>query len=217
MASKSKMVYELLAEEYPYARCGLNYVTPFQLLISTILSAQATDRSVNKVTDELFIQYPDVDSFMQLTQEEIENKIRKIGLYKNKAKSIYNLVRQLKEKFKGEVPRTMEELMSLPGVGRKTASVVLVEAFNIPQFPVDTHVFRVTRRIGIATSDTPDKVSDEIMKKLPKKYYHFMHHLLITHGREVCSAQNPKCEDCCLKAICNFNNKKGKKVDAAKK
>ncbi len=217
MVSKSKMVYELLAEEYPHARCGLNYGTPFQLLVSTILSAQATDKSVNKVTEELYSQYPDADSFLTLSQEEIEDKIRKIGLYKNKAKSIYNMVRELKEHFNGTVPKTMEELMSLSGVGRKTASVVLVEAFNIPQFPVDTHVFRVTRRIGIATSDTPDKVSDEIMKKLPKKYYHFMHHLLITHGREVCSAQNPKCEDCCLKAICNFYNKKDKKVDAMKK
>lgn len=208
MVSKAKKVYELLAIEYPNAQCGLNYGTPFQLLVSTILSAQATDKSVNKVTEELYKQYPDVDSFLTLTQEEIESKIRKIGLYKNKSKSIYNMVRELKERFDGIVPHNMEELMSLSGVGRKTASVVLVEAFNIPQFPVDTHVFRLTKRIGLATSDTPDKISDEMMKKLPKKYYHFMHHLLITHGREICSAQNPKCEKCCLNAICNFYNKR---------
>lgn len=210
MASKAKKIYELLAAEYPDARCGLNYSTPFQLLVSTVLSAQATDKSVNKVTEELYRQYPDVDSFLTLSQEEIENKIRKIGLYKNKSKSIYNMVRELKDRFNKTVPKTMQELMTLSGVGRKTASVVLVEAFNIPAFPVDTHVFRVTRRIGIAISDTPDKVSDELMKKLPKKYYHLMHHLLIMHGREICSAQNPKCERCCLKAICNFNNKKEK-------
>lgn len=202
--TKAKKVYELLKEEYPDAACGLDYGTPFQLLVSTILSAQATDKSVNKVTEELYKQYPDMDGFLTLTQEEIENKIKKIGIYKNKAKSIYNMTRELRDNFNGQVPRTMEELMSLSGVGRKTASVVLVEAFNIPAFPVDTHVFRVTRRIGIASENTADKVSDEMMKKLPKKYYHLMHHLLITHGREVCGAQNPKCSVCCLKDICKY-------------
>lgn len=210
MVSKAKKVYELLAIEYPNARCGLDYGTPFQLLVSTILSAQATDKSVNKVTEELYKQYPDVDSFLTLTQEEIENKIKKIGLYKNKSKSIYNMVRELKERYNGIVPRNMEELMSLSGVGRKTASVVLVEAFNIPAFPVDTHVFRVTKRIGIASGNNADKVSDEMMKKLPKKYYHLMHHLLITHGREICNAQNPKCEKCCLSDMCNYYKKKTK-------
>lgn len=208
MKSKTVRVYELLKEEYPDAKCGLDYGTPFQLLVSTILSAQSTDKSVNKVTEELYKHYPNLESFLSLTQEEIENKIKKIGLYKNKSKSIYNMCRELKENFGGEVPRTMEELMTLSGVGRKTASVVLIEAFNIPAFPVDTHVFRVTRRIGIASSDTADKVSDEMMKKLPKKYYHLMHHLLITHGREICSAQSPKCQSCCLSEICNYYNKK---------
>ncbi len=208
MKSKAVRVYELLKEEYPDAKCGLDYGTPFQLLVSTILSAQSTDKSVNKVTEELYKHYPNLESFLSLTQEEIENKIKKIGLYKNKSKSIYNMCRELKENFGGEVPRTMEELMTLSGVGRKTASVVLIEAFNIPAFPVDTHVFRVTRRIGIASSDTADKVSDEMMKKLPKKYYHLMHHLLITHGREICSAQSPKCQSCCLSEICNYYNKK---------
>lgn len=208
MKSKAVRVYELLKEEYPDAKCGLDYGTPFQLLVSTILSAQSTDKSVNKVTEELYKHYPNLESFLSLTQEEIENKIKKIGLYKNKSKSIYNMCRELKENFSGEVPRTMEELMSLSGVGRKTASVVLIEAFNLPAFPVDTHVFRVSRRIGIASSDTADKVSDEMMKKLPKKYYHLMHHLLITHGREICSSQSPKCQSCCLSEICNYYNKK---------
>ena len=114
------------------------------------------------------------------------------------------MCRELKERFNGEVPKDMESLMSLSGVGRKTASVVLVEAFNIPAFPVDTHVFRITRRIGLAKGDTADKVSDEMMTKLPKYKWHLMHHLLITHGRATCIAQKPKCEKCSLKGICNY-------------
>ncbi|HHZ01752.1 MAG TPA: endonuclease III [Tissierellia bacterium] len=205
--NKAEKVYELLKIDYPDAKCGLNYETPFQLLISTMLSAQTTDKSVNNVTEELYKEYPDLESFLTLSQEEIEEKIKKIGIYKNKAKNIYNTLRELKERFKGEVPRTMEELMSLPGVGRKTASVVLVEAFNIPAFPVDTHIFRVTRRIGIAKGSTADKVSDEMMKKLPKYKWHLMHHLLITHGRSICTAKSPKCEKCSLITLCNYGKK----------
>lgn len=202
--TKSEKVYELLKVAYPDAKCGLDYETPFQLLISTMLSAQATDKSVNIVTKDLYMQYPDLDSFFILSQEEIEEKIKKIGLYKNKAKNIYKMLGDLKNKFNGQVPRNMDDLMSLPGVGRKTASVVLVEAFNIPAFPVDTHVFRITRRIGLAKGDTADKVSDEMMKKLPKYKWHLMHHLLITHGRATCIAQSPKCEICNVNKLCNY-------------
>ncbi|NLK65505.1 MAG: endonuclease III [Tissierellia bacterium] len=211
MMTKAEKVYQLLKAAYPDAKCGLDYATPFQLLISTMLSAQATDKSVNKVTEDLYMQYPDLDSFLKLSQEEIEQKIKQIGLYKNKAKNIYNLLRVLRDKYKGEVPKNMDELMSLPGVGRKTASVVLVEAFKIPAFPVDTHVFRVTRRIGLAKGNTADKVSDEMMKKLPKYKWHLMHHLLITHGRSTCTAQSPKCESCCIKELCNYCKKIAKK------
>lgn len=202
--TKAEKVYELLKKDYPDAKCGLDYKTPFQLLVSTMLSAQATDKSVNAVTEGIYKEYPDLNSFLTLSQQEIEEKIKKIGIYKNKAKNIYNMVRELKERFNGEVPKDMENLMSLPGVGRKTASVVLVEAFNIPAFPVDTHVFRITRRIGLAKGDTADKVSDEMMNKLPKYKWHLMHHLLITHGRATCIAQKPKCEICSLKGICNY-------------
>ncbi|MFA9423024.1 MAG: endonuclease III [Sedimentibacter sp.] len=206
--TKASKVYELLLEAYPNAKCGLIYETPFQLLVSTILSAQATDKSVNKVTEEMYKQYPDLDSFMTLSQNELEYKVKKIGLYKNKAKNIYNMCRELNEKFHGKVPKNMEELMTLSGVGRKTASVVLVEAFHIPAFPVDTHVFRITRRIGLSNGSTPDKVSDDMMKKLPKYKWHLMHHLLITHGRETCAAQNPKCDQCTVNKICNFSKQK---------
>jgi len=202
--TRSERVYDFLKEAYPNAKCGLDYETPFQLLVSTMLSAQATDKSVNKVTEELYKQYPDLESFLTLSQNEIEEKIRKIGLNKNKSKNIYKMCRELKEKFNGAVPKNIEDLMSLSGVGRKTASVVLVEAFNIPAFPVDTHVFRITRRIGIAKGATADKVSDEMMTKLPKYKWHLMHHLLITHGRETCTAQNPKCENCNINEICDY-------------
>lgn len=202
--TKAEKVYELLKTDYPDAKCGLDYGTPFQLLVSTMLSAQATDKSVNAVTKELYKEYPDLDSFLTLTQEEIEEKIKRIGLYKNKSKNIYKMCRELMERHNGEVPKNMEDLMSLSGVGRKTASVVLVEAFNIPAFPVDTHVFRLCRRIGLAKGSTADKVSDEMMAKLPKYKYHLMHHLLITHGRETCIAQNPKCDSCSLTDICIY-------------
>lgn len=207
MMTKAEKVYDLLKAAYPDARCGLDYDSPFQLLISTMLSAQATDKSVNKVTEDLYKQYPDLDSFLKLSQEEIEEKIRQIGLYKNKAKNIYKMLRVLRDKFKGQVPKSLEDLMSLPGVGRKTASVVLVEAFNIPAFPVDTHVFRVTRRIGLAGGNTADKVSDEMMKRLPKYKWHLMHHLLITHGRSICTAQSPKCGSCTINKICSYYKK----------
>lgn len=205
--TKADKVYELLKTAYPHAKCGLDYETPFQLLISTMLSAQATDKSVNKVTEDLYKQYPDLKSFLNLSQEEIENKIRKIGLYKNKSKNIYKMLRELKEKYNGEVPRNMKDLMSLSGVGRKTASVVLVEAFKIPAFPVDTHVYRIARRIGLASGTTADKVSDEMMSKLPKYKWHLMHHLMITHGRETCIAQNPKCTLCDVNSLCNYYRK----------
>lgn len=207
MMTKAEKVYDLLKEAYPDAKCGLDYSSPFQLLISTMLSAQTTDKSVNKVTENLYKEYPDLESFLKLSQEEIEEKIKQIGLYKNKAKNIYNMLRVLRDKYGGQVPKSMEELMSLPGVGRKTASVVLVEAFDIPAFPVDTHVFRVTRRIGLAEGNTPDKVSDEMMKKIPRYKWHLMHHLLITHGRIICTAQAPKCKACSIKVVCSHYKK----------
>nr|WP_300093762.1 endonuclease III [Sedimentibacter sp.] len=202
--TRADKIYELLKEAYPDAKCGLDYSTPFQLLVSTMLSAQATDKSVNKVTEELYMQYPGLESFLELSQDELEEKIKKIGLYKNKAKNIYLMCRELKNKYNGEVPRNMEELMTLPGVGRKTASVVLVEAFNIPAFPVDTHVFRISRRLGLSKSTTADKVSDDMMKKFPKYKWHLIHHLLITHGRATCTAKSPKCEECSVRHVCDY-------------
>lgn len=204
--NKAQKIYFKLKEEYPDAKCELEYETPFQLLISTLLSAQATDKSVNAVTKELYKQYPNLESFSRLTMAEIEDKIRKIGLYKNKAKSIYNLCRELNALYEGQVPNTMEELIVLSGVGRKTASVVLAEAFNIPAFPVDTHVYRITRRLGLSKATTADKVSDEMMKKLPEEYWINAHHLFIAHGRRTCTARSPKCDICAVKSECNYDD-----------
>ncbi len=203
--NKAEKIYFKLKEAYPDAKCELNYETPFQLLVSTILSAQATDKSVNAVTKDLYQEYPDLSAFSKLSIEEIEEKIKKIGLYKNKSKSIYNLCKELEALYQGQVPNTMEELIVLSGVGRKTASVVLAEAFKIPAFPVDTHVFRVSKRLGLAKGTTADKVSDELMKKLPSKYWINAHHLFITHGRRTCIARNPKCGECAIRDLCNFN------------
>lgn len=203
--NKAEKIYFRLKEAYPDAKCELNYETPFQLLVSTILSAQATDKSVNAVTKDLYQEYPDLSAFSKLSIEEIEEKIKKIGLYKNKSKSIYNLCKELEALYQGQVPNTMEELIVLSGVGRKTASVVLAEAFKIPAFPVDTHVFRVSKRLGLAKGTTADKVSDELMKKLPSKYWINAHHLFITHGRRTCIARNPKCGECAIRDLCNFN------------
>lgn len=205
--NKARNIYEVLKKTYPDAKCALLYKTPFQLLIATLLSAQATDVSVNKVTTELYKEYPDLESFLTLDLEEIEKRIKSIGLYKNKAKNIYQLCRVLRDNFNGIVPNAMEELITLPGVGRKTASVVLSEGFKIPAFPVDTHVFRVTKRLGIAKENTADKVSDEIMKKLPKKTWLDAHHIIIAHGRSVCTARSPKCNICTVNNLCNYKEK----------
>ena len=150
MTEKVQKIYEKLKEEYPDVRCELNYETPLQLLVATVLSAQTTDRQVNRVTETFFKDCPDLDHLLQLSQEEIETYIRSLGFYHMKSRNLYMLFRELADRFGGEVPSTMEELTSLPGVGRKTANVVLSNAFGVPAIAVDTHVFRVSNRIGLA-------------------------------------------------------------------
>jgi len=191
-----------LEKQHPDAQCELYHNTPFQLLVATVLSAQSTDKGVNKVTLGLFEEYPDLDSFLTLELEDIEEKIRKIGLYKNKSKSIYKLCRLLKSDFGGKVPCGEKELMSLPGVGRKTASVVRSVAFEIPALAVDTHVFRVSRRIGLTDAKTPDKVSDDLMKLISEERWILSHHLFIFHGRRICKAKNPLCSECMVFGEC---------------
>lgn len=204
MKQKTKKVLELLKEEYPDAKCELNYETPFQLLVATILSAQTTDKKVNEVTELLFRDYPDVDSFMTLNQEDLEERIRTIGLYRNKAKNLLMMCRQLKENFNGEVPNTMEGISSLAGAGRKTANVVLSNAFGVPSIAVDTHVFRVSNRIGLANSENVLEVEKQLQKELPKKEWSLAHHLIIFHGRRCCYARKPDCGECIIRDLCKY-------------
>ncbi|WP_024614801.1 endonuclease III [Clostridium sp. Ade.TY] len=208
MKKRTKEILEILKEIYPDAKCELNYKTPFQLLVATILSAQTTDKKVNEVTETLFRDYGDLDSFLTLTNEDLEKRIKQIGLYRNKAKNLVLMARQLKENFNGEVPKTMEEIMSLAGAGRKTANVVLSNAFNVPSIAVDTHVFRVSNRLGLANSDNVLEVEKQLQKELPKKEWSLTHHLLIFHGRRCCSSQRPKCFECPLNHLCKWKDKK---------
>lgn len=204
MKKRTKEILDILKETYPDAKCELNYETPFQLLVATILSAQTTDKKVNQVTESLFKDYPDLDSFLKLTNEELEGRIREIGLYRNKAKNLILMCNQLKNNFNGEVPKTMEGITSLAGAGRKTANVVLSNAFNVPSIAVDTHVFRVSNRLGLADSNNVLEVEKQLQKELPKKEWSFAHHLLIFHGRRCCIARKPKCEECPLAHLCKY-------------
>lgn len=191
-------VMEVLAGLYPDAGPELNFSNPFETLIATILSAQCTDRRVNLVTARLFPLYPDAKAMAKLTPEELEPLIKECGLYRNKAKNIISACRALVEKYDGVVPGEREALMALPGVGQKTAGVVLMAAFGDPQIPVDTHVFRVTRRIGLADADTPEKVERQLQAALEREQWIYAHHLFIWHGRRVCHALRPDCEHCPL-------------------
>lgn len=208
MKKRTKEILEILKETYPDAHCELNHESAFQLLVATILSAQTTDKKVNEVTETLFRDYPDLDAFLTLTNEELEKRIKQIGLYRNKAKNIVLMCRQLKENFNGEVPNTMEGITSLAGAGRKTANVVLSNAFGVPSIAVDTHVFRVSNRLGLAKSDNVLEVEKQLQKELPKKEWSLTHHLLIFHGRRCCTSQRPKCFECPLNHICKWEDKK---------
>jgi len=196
-------IQDYLNELYPDAHCELNYDTIFHLLIAVMLSAQTTDNSVNKVTPILFEKYKEPVDLMNASLEDVENIIRTIGLYKNKAKNIIATSKILVDKFDSKVPSTMEELTSLPGVGRKTANVVLVEGFKIPAFPVDTHVERVSKRLGIAKhSDSVEVVEKKIKKIYAKETYGLLHHQFIFFGRYFCKAISPKCNECRFQNRC---------------
>lgn len=197
-ALRAAEVMQALEKLYPEARPELNFSNPFETLIATILSAQCTDKRVNIVTSRLFPAYPDAFAMAKLEPEELEPMIRECGLYRSKAKNIVAACRALVEQYGGEVPSTREQLMKLPGVGQKTAGVVLLAAFGEAQFPVDTHVFRVSRRIGMADANTPEKVEIQLKALLPEEIWSFGHHLLIWHGRRVCDARKPACDRCPL-------------------
>jgi len=197
-------IFNKLYELYPDAQCELNHTNPFELLIATVLSAQTTDKKVNEVTAKLFNKYKSPDDFAKLPQEELEKEIKEIGLYKNKSKNIISLSKALVENFNGEVPRTHEELMSLAGVGRKTANVVLSNAYGVPAFAVDTHVFRVSNRIGVAKSKNVEETEKQLTDLVPKDQWIKAHHTLIFHGRRMCKAIKPQCGECTIKEVCKY-------------
>jgi len=204
-----KRILEKLAAEYPEAKTELNFTTPFELLVATILSAQTTDRQVNKVTAVLFKKYNTAEDFARLTPAELAEEIKSIGLYRNKSKFIVETSKIIMEEYGGEVPAIREELMKLPGVGRKTANVILSSAFNKAAIAVDTHVFRVANRIGLADSDNVLEVEKQLMEKFPEDLWSKLHHWLIFHGRRVCKARNPACDSCVLREDCLYYNKRG--------
>jgi len=200
----TKAILKTLQEMYPDAKCALNHSSPFELLVATVLSAQCTDARVNIVTARIFPRYNRPEHFAGLTVEEIGEMIRDCGLWQSKAKNIQGLSRMILEKHGGEVPSTMEELIQLPGVGRKTANVVLSNAFGVPAIAVDTHVFRVANRLGLADAKTPEETERQLMARIPREYWSPAHHWLIHHGRQVCHARNPQCSQCPLLPHCKF-------------
>ena len=199
-----KKVIDILMELYPDAKAELNYSNPFELLIATILSAQCTDVQVNKTTAKLFKELKTPEDYLKLTEEELGEKIRSCGFYKTKSKNILGTCKLLIEKFNGEVPSSLEELITLSGVGRKTANVVLSNAFSTPAIAVDTHVFRVSNRIGLADSNNVLDTEKDLMDNIDRDMWSKAHHLLIFHGRRVCKARRPLCGKCPLKDYCFY-------------
>lgn len=208
---KAVEVIKLLDIMYPNAHCELDYTTPFELLIATILSAQCTDKRVNQVTKVLFENYNTPEAIISMGEEKLQEAIKSCGFYNNKSKNILGACQRILHEFEGEVPNTIEDLMKLPGVGKKTANVVGSNAYGIPAIAVDTHVFRVSKRIGIAQGENPDQVEESLMKNLPKKYWILGHHLLIFHGRYQCTARSPKCESCGISKYCTYYKNLGGK------
>lgn len=205
---KTERILDTLNEMFPNAECELIHHNPFELAVAVVLSAQATDVSVNKVTPALFEKYPTAEVMAQAELKEIEDCIRTIGLYHNKAKSIQALSKKLVCDFHGEMPSTMEELLTLPGVGRKSANVILSVCFNVPAIAVDTHVERISKRLGLAQKkDDVYTVEKKLMKKIDQSQWSHAHHLFIFFGRYFCKAKNPMCTNCPLKDLCKEKNK----------
>jgi len=201
--AKLQKIIELLEKEYPDAKIALHYTNPLELLIATILSAQCTDNRVNMVTQKLFKKYKTVKDYANADLKELEEDIRSTGFYRNKAKNIKKCCQMLIEKFNSQIPKTMEKLLELPGVARKTANIVLSNAFGVVEgIAVDTHVRRLTKRLGLSMNSDPDKIEKDLMKIVSRDYWMRITDLLIFHGRRICTARKPKCEKCVLNKLC---------------
>jgi endonuclease-3 len=201
-APRARAIVRELARLYPEARCSLDFASPVQLLVATILSAQCTDTRVNKVTPALFARFPDARAFAAAEQAELEALIRTTGYFRNKAKHIIRCCGQLVEEHGGEVPRSLDALVALAGIGRKTANVVLGHAFGLAGIPVDTHVGRLARRLGLTTRSNPVQIERDLNALIPKKDWSLFGLRLIYHGRKVCQARKPRCEGCSLAGVC---------------
>jgi endonuclease-3 len=204
MKDRARLVFRALSKLYPDAHCELDFKNPLQLLMATILSAQCTDVRVNLVTKELFKRCKNAKDFQNISALELEKIIHSTGFFRQKTKSIKGAASIMVKKYNGEVPSTLDELVELPGVGRKTANVILGNAFNLPGLPVDTHVKRLSNRIGLTTNSDPVKIELDLNQLIPPKDWCMMSHLLIWHGRRVCGARKPKCEMCVIRKECNY-------------
>lgn len=201
-------IFAALDKLFPQAECALHHDNPFQLLVATILSAQCTDERVNKVTPELFRKYPTAHDFTALKQEVLEREIRSTGFFRNKSKNIIGMSKKIVQDFGGQVPRTMDEMLTLPGVARKTANVVLGTAFGIPTgVVVDTHVFRIAGRLKLYKQKTPEKVEQDLMKLVPQERWISFGHQVIWFGRKICAARKPLCAECPIESLCDSPDK----------
>lgn len=204
---RALMALEKLKELYPEVKCSLNYSNPLEMLLATQMSAQCTDASVNRVTETLFKKYTCAEDFANADLEELQNDIKSIGLYKNKSKNIIACCKKIISDFDGQVPDNMEDLLTLPGTGRKTANLVLGDIFGKSAVVVDTHCIRLSTRIGLTTNTSPEKIEMDLKKLIPPEEQLDFCHRLVYHGRAVCNARSPKCEECTLKEICKYKSK----------
>lgn len=211
---KAAHILAILRANNPRPATELNYETPWQLLTAAVLSAQSTDRQVNRVTANLFEKYPGPAEMAALTPEELAEEIKSLGLFRNKSRHLVEAARVLLEKYGGIVPVTREGLMSLPGVGRKTANVVLANAFGIPALAVDTHVFRVANRLGLARAKKPEDTEKQLTRVIPREDWADAHHWLILHGRYICTARNPRCPHCPISQYCEYDIKNSKNMQS---
>ena len=198
-------IIDILKKTYPNAKCSLDFKTPFEMLVAVCLSAQCTDERVNRTTPSLFAKYDTPEDFANANIKDIEKIVKPCGFYKNKSKNLVNAGKTIVEKFDGKVPENIEELQTIPGVGRKSANVIMLEAFNKTEgIAVDTHCKRLANRLGFSQENEPTKIEKDLCKIIPKKYWKDVNHLFIYHGREICSSRNPKCEDCGLSKYCKY-------------
>ena len=212
MTNKEKKIDDIISfmdELFPSAHCELNYSKDYELVIAVMLSAQTTDKAVNKVTERLFKDFPSLKALKEASEEDIYKDIKHLGLAHNKAKNVKACSQKLLENFGGIVPQNMEDLQSLPGVGRKSANVIMLEAFHNPQgIAVDTHAKRISNKMGFSNQTEPEKIEQDLLKQIPKEYYYDVNHLFVWHGRAVCDARKPKCEECPVNMYCDTYKKR---------